>query len=147
MTLVAVCAMMVALAKQLGLDDAQTRSCGMAGLLLGKVAMPVDALNKPGKLTEAEFDIMKQHPGEGHKMLLAGSGVDPVALMWCCITMKTSGTGTPKGLRVIRSACIPKWVRCATCMMLSLPIAPTKRAGTRQNRCAKWRSGPTGILI
>ncbi|MBP9907500.1 MAG: HD-GYP domain-containing protein [Rhodoferax sp.] len=99
---VAVCAMMVALAKQLGLDDAQTRSCGMAGLLhdLGKVAMPVDVLNKPGKLTEAEFDIMKQHPGEGHKMLLAGSGVDPVALdVVLHHHEKTSGTGYPKGLK------------------------------------------------
>jgi len=78
---VAVCAMMVALAKQLGLDEAQTRSCGMAGLLhdLGKVAMPIEVLNKPGKLTEAEFDIMKTHPTEGYKMLMASSGVDAVS--------------------------------------------------------------------
>lgn len=99
---VAVCAMMVALAKQLGLDEAQTRSCGMAGLLhdLGKVAMPVDVLNKPGKLTDAEFDIMKQHPVEGHKMLLAGSGVDPVAIdVVLHHHEKTSGTGYPKGLK------------------------------------------------
>jgi putative nucleotidyltransferase with HDIG domain len=99
---VAVCAMMVALAKQLGLDEAQTRSCGMAGLLhdLGKVAMPVEVLNKPGKLTEAEFDIMKQHPVEGHKMLLAGSGVDPVAIdVVLHHHEKTSGTGYPKGLK------------------------------------------------
>ncbi len=79
---VAVCAMMVALAKQLGLDEAQTRSCGMAGLLhdLGKVAMPTEVLNKPGKLTDAEFDIIKSHPTEGYKMLMASSGVDPVSL-------------------------------------------------------------------
>lgn len=99
---VAVCAMMVALAKQLGLDEAQTRSCGMAGLLhdLGKVAMPVEVLNKPGKLTDAEFDIMKQHPVEGHKMLLAGSGVDPVAIdVVLHHHEKTSGTGYPKGLK------------------------------------------------
>ena len=99
---VAVCAMMVALAKQLGLDEAQTRSCGMAGLLhdLGKVAMPVDVLNKPGKLTDAEFDIMKQHPVEGHKMLLAGSDVDPVAIdVVLHHHEKTSGTGYPKGLK------------------------------------------------
>ena len=70
---VAVCAMMVALSKQLGLDEAQTRSCGVAGLLhdLGKVAMPTDVLNKPGKLTDAEFDIMRTHPTEGYKMLMA----------------------------------------------------------------------------
>lgn len=79
---VAVCAMMVALAKQLGLDEAQTRSAGLAGLLhdLGKAVMPMDVLNKPGKLTDAEFTIMKSHPVEGHKMLLAGVNVDPIAM-------------------------------------------------------------------
>lgn len=79
---VAVCAMMVALARQLGLDEAQTRSLGMAGLLhdLGKVAMPTEVLNKPGKLTDAEFDIMKTHPTEGYKMLKASPNIDPVAL-------------------------------------------------------------------
>jgi putative nucleotidyltransferase with HDIG domain len=79
---VAVCAMMVALAKQLSLDEPQTRACGMAGLLhdLGKVAMPTEVLNKPGKLTNAEFDIMKTHPTEGYKMLMASSGVDAVSL-------------------------------------------------------------------
>jgi len=79
---VAVCAMMVALAKQLGLDEAQTRACGMAGLLhdMGKVAMPTEVLNKPGKLTDAEFDIMRTHPTEGYKMLMASSGVDAVSL-------------------------------------------------------------------
>jgi len=99
---VAVCAMMVALAKQLGLDEAQTRSSGMAGLLhdLGKVAMPLEVLNKPGKLTKAEFDIMKKHPCEGHNMLLVSRGVDPVALdVVLHHHEKTSGTGYPKGLK------------------------------------------------
>jgi putative nucleotidyltransferase with HDIG domain len=69
---VAVCAMMIALARQLGLDEAQTRSAGVAGLLhdLGKARMPMEVLNKPGKLTEAEFGIMKSHPVEGHHGLL-----------------------------------------------------------------------------
>ena len=79
---VAVCAMMVALAKQLGLGEAEVRSCGMAGLLhdLGKVAMPVEVLNKPGKLTEAEFAIIRLHPVEGYKMLMASGGVEPISL-------------------------------------------------------------------
>lgn len=61
---VAVCALMVALAKQLDLDAAATRSAGIAGLLhdLGKALMPMDVLNKPGKLTDEEFNIIKRHP-------------------------------------------------------------------------------------
>lgn len=79
---VAVCAMMVALAKQLGLDEVQTRAAGLSGLLhdLGKALMPMAVLNKPGKLTDEEFAIIKSHPVEGHKMLLAGNAVDPMAI-------------------------------------------------------------------
>ncbi|WP_114971295.1 HD-GYP domain-containing protein [Rhodoferax ferrireducens] len=99
---VAVCALMVALARQLGLDDAQTRSAGLAGLLhdLGKAVMPMAVLNKPGKLTEAEFTVIKSHPVEGHKMLLGGINVDPMALDVCLHHHeKTDGSGYPKGLK------------------------------------------------
>jgi putative nucleotidyltransferase with HDIG domain len=99
---VAVCAMMIALARQLGLDEAQTRSAGVAGLLhdLGKAAMPMEVLNKPGKLTDAEFTIMKGHPGQGHQMLLAVGQVDPVALDVCLHHHeKVDGSGYPKGLK------------------------------------------------
>ena len=99
---VAVCAMMIALGRQLGLDEAQIRSVGLAGLLhdLGKAAMPMQVLNKPGKLTDAEFGIMKSHPAEGHKMLMAMGNVDPVALDVCLHHHeKTDGSGYPKGLK------------------------------------------------
>jgi putative nucleotidyltransferase with HDIG domain len=99
---VAVCAMMVALARQLGLDEVQTRSCGMAGLLhdLGKVAMPKEVLNKPGKLTDAEFAVMKTHPTEGYKMLMASNGVDPVALeVVLHHHEKMDGSGYPEQLQ------------------------------------------------
>jgi putative nucleotidyltransferase with HDIG domain len=99
---VAVCALMIALAKQLGLDAEQTRSAGIAGLLhdLGKAAMPMEVLNKPGKLTDEEFAIIKSHPEEGHRMLLAGSGVDPVALdVVLHHHEKTDGSGYPMRLK------------------------------------------------
>ncbi len=98
---VAVCAMMVGLAKQLGLDEAQTRSAGMAGLLhdLGKALMPMQVLNKPGKLSNAEFDVIKTHPTEGHRLLLTGQNVDPLVLDVCLHHHeKTDGSGYPEGL-------------------------------------------------
>ena len=99
---VAVCAMMVGLAKQLGLDEAQARQAGMGGLLhdLGKALMPMQVLNKPGKLTTAEFDIIKTHPSEGHRLLLTGQDVDPVVMDVCLHHHeKTDGSGYPKGLK------------------------------------------------
>lgn len=99
---VAVCAMMVGLAKQLGLDEEQTRLAGMAGLMhdLGKALMPMEVLNKPGKLTDAEFAIIKTHPVEGHRMLLTGKDIDPLVLDVCLHHHeKTDGSGYPKGLK------------------------------------------------
>lgn len=99
---VAVCALMVALARQLGLSAEETRSAGIAGLLhdLGKATLPMAVLNKPGKLTDEEFAIIKSHPEAGHRMLLAGSGVDEMALDVCLHHHeKTDGSGYPKRLK------------------------------------------------
>ena len=99
---VAVCALMVALARQLGVDEKTTREVGMAGLLhdLGKAVMPMDVLNKPGKLTDAEFAIMKSHPAEGHRMLVEGGAVGAIPLdVVLHHHEKVDGSGYPKGLR------------------------------------------------
>ncbi|MBU3695627.1 HD-GYP domain-containing protein [Dechloromonas sp.] len=98
---VAVCALMIALARQLGLDEQQTRDAGMAGLLhdLGKAMIPLDVLNKPGRLTDTEFALVKTHPEEGHKLLLEGKGVSDVTKDVCLHHHeKVDGSGYPKGL-------------------------------------------------
>lgn len=97
----AVCAMMVALARQLTLDDTATRSCGLAGLLhdVGKMTVPKSVLNKPGKLTETEFAMMKTHPAQGHEILLRSDCMDDVALdVVLHHHEKVDGSGYPKGL-------------------------------------------------
>jgi len=98
---VAVCALMVSLARQLGQDEAQARELGLAGLLhdMGKASMPLDILNKPGKLTNAEFDIIKSHPKRGHDLLLGGSATPAVALDVCLHHHeRPDGKGYPFGL-------------------------------------------------
>lgn len=95
---VAVCALMVALGRELGHDEAQCREAGMAGLLhdLGKAAMPLDVLNKPGKLTDDEFRIMRSHPARGHEMLAEGRGVGEGVLDVCLRHHeKMDGSGYP----------------------------------------------------
>ena len=99
---VAVCALMVALAKQLRLKEDQQRLAGMAGLLhdLGKAAIPLAVLNKPGKLTDQEFAVVRSHPVEGYHMLKEGAGV-PEAVMDACLHHheKMDGTGYPDKLK------------------------------------------------
>lgn len=97
----AVCALMVALARQMGMDETASREAGMAGLLhdMGKALMPLDVLNKPGKLTDAEYAIMKGHPQAGFQLLEQSQGVGSVALDVCLHHHeRPDGRGYPHGL-------------------------------------------------
>ena len=98
---VAVCGLMVALARHMGLSDAEAREAGLAGLLhdVGKMQMPLEVLNKPGSLTDAEFAVMRSHPERGWEMLKDGAKVPPVALDVCLHHHeKIDGTGYPHKL-------------------------------------------------
>ncbi|WP_367848451.1 HD-GYP domain-containing protein [Rhodoferax sp. WC2427] len=97
---VAVCALMVGLALQLKLDAAQIRSAGMGGLLhdLGKALVPLEVLNKPGKLTPAEFAVVQAHPTQGHKLLVECLTDDPAVLdIVLHHHEKVDGSGYPNG--------------------------------------------------
>ena len=96
---IAVCALMIALGKQMKLDDSVLRDVGMAGLFhdMGKAMIPNAILNKPGKLTDAEFDVMKTHPAEGHRLLLEGGNVSDIVLDVCLHHHeKVEGSGYPE---------------------------------------------------
>ncbi len=98
---VAVAALMIGLARKYGFDDAQVRRAGLAGLLhdLGKAAMPPEILNKPGRLTEAEFAVMRAHPTEGHRLLETWSDL-PEEVLDVCLHHheKIDGSGYPDRL-------------------------------------------------
>lgn len=97
---VAVCALMTALAHELGLSEHAVLEAGAAGLLhdLGKALMPLAVLNKPGKLSAEEFEVAKKHAYDGWKLLQSAdvsSGVLEVALHH---HEKINGRGYPSGL-------------------------------------------------
>ncbi|PRC92871.1 HD-GYP domain-containing protein [Solimicrobium silvestre] len=95
---IAVCALMIALAKQLNLSSDEIKEAGMAGLLhdIGKMTVPTKILNKPGKLTESEFEMVKQHPLAGYQLLLRAKAISPVALDVCLHHHERfDGTGYP----------------------------------------------------
>jgi HD-GYP domain-containing protein (c-di-GMP phosphodiesterase class II) len=99
---VAVCGLMVSLAKRLGLDEPTTREAGLAGLVhdLGKARIPLKVLNKPGKLTDEEFKVVRDHPSAGYEMLLEGGGVGPIALdVVLHHHEKVDGSGYPHRLK------------------------------------------------
>jgi putative nucleotidyltransferase with HDIG domain len=99
---VSVCALMVSLARQLGLSEEETRQAGIGGMLhdIGKMAVPDSILNKPGSLTDSEFAVIRTHPERGFDMLKGCSGLSEVPLDVCLHHHeKMDGSGYPKGLK------------------------------------------------
>jgi len=62
----------MALAETLGFRSLDVRAIGVAGLLhdVGKVRIPIEILTKPGKLTDAEREVMNRHPVDGAQYLM-----------------------------------------------------------------------------
>lgn len=97
----AVCALMVGLAKRMGLDEQGLRLAGLSGLMhdLGKTAIPLEVLNKPGPLDDEEWALMREHPRHGAE-LLTPLGLDEQVIDACLHHHeKVDGTGYPHGLQ------------------------------------------------
>ena len=99
---VAVCALMINLARTLELNELLVRELGMAGLLhdLGKMAVPDPVLNKPGKLTEEEYAVVRKHPERGYDFLVQSEDAPAIAAeVVLHHHEKYDGTGYPHGLK------------------------------------------------
>jgi len=99
---VSVCAAMVAFARTLGLDRPTIREIAIGALLhdVGKAKVPDEILNKPAKLTDAEFDKMKSHVVQSKIILQASPGISQIALdVAAQHHERFDGSGYPNKLR------------------------------------------------
>ena len=71
-----------------------------AGLLhdVGKIGVPVEIINKPGKLTDGEFDLIKNHPITGYHILKEISEYGDIAVAAKYHHERYDGRGYPNGL-------------------------------------------------
>jgi HD-GYP domain-containing protein (c-di-GMP phosphodiesterase class II) len=89
------------IAKELGFSESECNDLHHAGLLhdLGKVSIPAEILNKPGKLTDEEYNLVKAHPTEGERI------IEPInAFKTICPIVRQhherwDGKGYPDGLK------------------------------------------------
>lgn len=79
-------------AKQQGLSPEEVREIGVCGLLhdIGKTKIPNAILNKPGKLNDDEFAIMRQHSTYSYNMIKDHAEFSPAVCLVFCNTMKRS---------------------------------------------------------
>ena len=87
------------MARELGLSERRIERVRLAGMLhdVGKVGVPDSILNKPAKLTDEEFEIIKRHPGLGAQILEHPSFAD--VREWVgAHHERPDGRGYPRGL-------------------------------------------------
>ncbi|MGN0402476.1 MAG: HD-GYP domain-containing protein [Acetatifactor sp.] len=89
------------MAKQSHMSEKDVYQIGVAGLLhdLGKSEIPNEILNKPGRLTDEEFAIMKKHPVFGYNILKDKPELTPEILLGVLQHHeKINGKGYPMGV-------------------------------------------------
>ena len=108
----------------LGLDESHIAMIVSASSLhdIGKIAIPDAILNKPGRLTAEEFEVMKTHAVKGCEILSRldrmGTGIisSTPAISAFTITSAGTGRGIPEGLRRTGFRCAPRWWGLRTAM-------------------------------
>jgi putative nucleotidyltransferase with HDIG domain len=96
-----VVALALAVGHELGLDPREQRDLEFGALLhdIGKLKVPAEILNKPGKLTPEEWAIVKRHPEDGQRMLERIGGVlAEVGLTVRAHHERWDGGGYPDGI-------------------------------------------------
>jgi putative nucleotidyltransferase with HDIG domain len=79
---VGVAVLMISFARALGLSQQIIQEIGVGALLhdIGKTLIPNEILNKPGKLSDDEFDVMRTHVTHSRDILARSKGISPIAL-------------------------------------------------------------------
>lgn len=96
-----VCVLSLTFGRHLGLDREALNLLGTGALLhdIGKLKTPLEILNKPGRLTDEEFRIMKEHPNHGRELLARIPGMPPEAIdVAFSHHERLQGHGYPRGL-------------------------------------------------
>ena len=89
------------LGRELGLDKDRLRSLEFGSLLhdIGKIGIPDEILRKPSRLTDDEWQQMRQHPALGQRILAGIEFLEGAALVVAQHHEKWDGSGYPHGLR------------------------------------------------
>lgn len=87
--------------QEMNLNSEQLSAVYLAGLVhdIGKIAIPIEILCKPGRITDVEFSIIKTHPQIGYDILKTVEFPWPIARIVLQHQEHVDGTGYPAGLR------------------------------------------------
>ena len=119
------------IARLLKLNDYQTSQIGIAGFLhdLGKLAVPSEILDKPGKLTSEEMLVIKKHPYYTHRVLSMVPGLGDINTFASLHHERLDGTGYP-----FRAQSIPLGARIISVADVLAAVTEKRPYRPRMNR-------------
>jgi putative nucleotidyltransferase with HDIG domain len=91
----------MAIARELGLEAERIEGIRLGGIIhdIGKLYVPAEILNRPGRLSPAEFDIIKSHAQVGYDIIKGVPFTWPVAEMVYQHHERIDGSGYPNSLK------------------------------------------------
>ena len=110
-----VVALTMAVADELGLSERERRDAEFVALLhdVGKIRIPNEIINKPGKLTDEEWELMKQHTIEGERLLhRVGGLLGEIGKIVRSCHERHDGAGYPDGLAAEEIPLVARIVAC-----------------------------------
>jgi diguanylate cyclase (GGDEF)-like protein/putative nucleotidyltransferase with HDIG domain len=130
----------------MGLAAAEIKALKAGALLhdIGKLAVPDHILNKPGKLTEAEFERMKVHTTVGAQILERVGFPYPVVPIVLYHHEQWDGRGYPEGLKGEEIPLTARILSVVDCFDSAREERPYRRGMTPDEACAMLRRGAGG---
>jgi HD-GYP domain-containing protein (c-di-GMP phosphodiesterase class II) len=127
---------------EIGLDNAEMQELEIAALLhdVGKIAIPDAILNKPSRLTEEEFELMKTHTIEGQALLeRVGGKLAKVGEIVRSCHERWDGRGYPDGLMGEEIPLAARIVFCCDAYSAMTTDRPYRRAMNHEAAIAELR--------
>jgi HD-GYP domain-containing protein (c-di-GMP phosphodiesterase class II) len=127
---------------RLGVGGRDRRDAEFAALLhdVGKIKIPAEIINKPGKLTDEEFELIKTHTIAGEKLLSQVGGLlgDVGRVIRSCHE-DWDGTGYPDGLAGVEIPRVARIVRCCDAFSAMTTDRPYRKARSVPEAVAELR--------
>ncbi len=120
--------------EQMNLDPETVKEIEFAGLMhdIGKITISDDILNKPGKLTENEYNEIKRHPESGYQILRSVDAYTSLAEYVLSHHERFDGKGYPRGLKGENIPFIARIISVADSYEAMTAIRPYKNALSKE---------------
>ena len=141
--------------KAMNLKDEDLKELKMAGLYhdIGKISIPDEILDKPGKLTKDEFEVIKTHTETGYQILRAADEYSDLAVHALHHHERWDGKGYPKGLKKTDIPLFSRIICIADAYEAMISKRPYKKAISRKDaikelkRCAGTQFDPEIVKV